>query len=167
MKKEFYDKLAEPFRADPKKKQALLGANRLITGLDYLAYPGLLLLLFVKQDRRFFRILLIPLCAFAGVTAFRDKVNAPRPYEVWEEPPLIEKDTKGHSFPSRHVFSSFLIAMAWLCIFPPIGMVLLVTAVFLAAVRVISGVHFLRDVIAGAGAGIGAGLLFFIKRERP
>lgn len=164
MKKEFYDKLAEPFRVDPKKRKILLGANRLLTGLGYLAYPALLLLLLGKRDRRFFRILLIPLFSFAGITVFRDKVNAPRPYEVWEEPPLIEKDTKGHSFPSRHVFSSFIIAMAWLCIFPPVGIVLLVTAVFLAAVRVIAGVHFLRDVIAGAGAGIGAGLFFFIKR---
>ena len=52
--------------------------------------------------------------AFAAVTLFRKAVNAPRPYETLGIDPLIEKDTAGRSFPSRHTFSLFMIAATWL-----------------------------------------------------
>lgn len=51
--------------------------------------------------------------------------------------PLIPKDTKGNSFPSRHVFSIYIIAMAAWYVCPPLGVILCVAGVFLAAARVI------------------------------
>lgn len=61
---------------------------------------------------------------------------------------LLRKIKKGESMPSRHVFSITIIAMCWLYIYQPIGIVLLILTIILAAVRVIAGVHFIRDVIA-------------------
>ena len=91
----------------------------------------------------------------------RDRLNAKRPYEVLDIQPIITKNTKGHSMPSRHVFSMFVIAMAFLWVLPWAGALLLCFGAALALVRVIGGVHFPRDVIAGALVGIVSGILGF------
>lgn len=51
----------------------------------------------------------VPAVSFILVSVFRAKLNARRPYEVYQFQPLIPKDKCGNSFPSRHVFSIFVI----------------------------------------------------------
>ena len=53
--------------------------------------------------------LAIPGISFVAVSIFRKCYNAKRPYEIYDFKPLIPKDTIGKSFPSRHVFSIFVI----------------------------------------------------------
>lgn len=161
MRREFYDRLARPFEQDEKKKRCLLLVNNVITKALYIAYPVLLAVLAVQRDPRLFRTVLVPFLSFAGVTLFRRLCNVRRPYEVWKTPPLIPKETKGKSFPSRHVFSIYIIAMAVFWVYPPAGAVILAAGVFLAAVRVIARVHFVRDVAAGAAIGVGLGWIGF------
>lgn len=89
-------------------------------------------------------------------------LNMPRPYEVFDLKPLVpKKDLKsGRSFPSRHTFSAFLIATMAALIFQSFAsVVILLLAAALGATRVFEGVHFLRDVIAGAVLGILCGLI--------
>ena len=107
----------------------------------------------------FLRALLVPAISFAAVTLFRRIFNAPRPYEKFGLPPAIEKDTAGKSFPSRHVFSVFIIAATIFYVHPSAGILLGLLGVVLAVLRVIGGVHEPRDVIAGALAGILCGVL--------
>ena len=45
------------------------------------------------------------------VSVSRKIINEPRPYEKYGVPPVLDKDTSGKSFPSRHVFSVFVIAV--------------------------------------------------------
>ena len=94
---------------------------------------------------------------FLIVTIFRKLINKQRPYEKLPIQSLIKKEKKGQSFPSRHVFSIFLIATLWFYFWKPIGIFLLIAGIFLAIVRVIGGVHFISDVCAGAFLGIIAG----------
>ena len=157
MKQEFYDRLAAPFEASERKKNCLLRINHILTNVVYLIYPALLLYLVVCRDSRFWRVLLVPAVTFVMVSLFRKKFNAPRPYEKW----LIPKDTKGNSFPSRHVFSIYIIAMAVWYVWMPLGVILCVAGVFLAAARVIGRVHFVKDVVAGALIAVGCGILSF------
>ncbi len=161
MQKSFYDALARPFEKNEKRRRVLAASNRTVTVVFYLVYAVLLIVLIILRDQRFWRVLLVPLLSFILVTVFRRIVSAKRPYEVWGEPPLIEKETAGRSFPSRHVFSAFIIAMAmlWLCV--PAGIVLLAAGTLLAVLRLCARVHFLRDVIAGAAIGVGLGILGF------
>lgn len=162
MQREFYERAAKPFRENEQKKSWLLRTNKILTGLVYLIYPAMLLYLALMRDSRFLRVLLIPAAGFVLLSLFRKICNAKRPYEVWEIIPLIPKDTKGNSFPSRHVFSTYLIAMAAWYLWPPLGILLCAAGIFLAAVRVIGQVHFVRDVAAGAAIGIAWGLLLFL-----
>ncbi len=161
MQKSFYDALSRPFETNEKRKRRLVTANRIVTIAFYVIYPAMLAVLIIFRDTRFWRVLLVPVLSFILVTVFRRIVSAKRPYEVWDVPPLIEKETAGRSFPSRHVFSAFIIAMAALWLNIPAGIILLAAGTFLAVARVIARVHFVRDVVAGALIAVGLGILGF------
>lgn len=159
----FYQQLTGRVRESGAACFLLRTAGKTATGIMYLAYPILLILLGIRGD---YRILLwtifVPGAAFAVLTAVRAKINRPRPYETWDIDPLIHKDTKGNSMPSRHVFSSAVISMAWLRILPPVGAVLLLISAAAALIRVIGGVHYPSDVMIGFLAGTAAGALLFL-----
>lgn len=155
MTKENYIKMTQPFRDNPGLAKGIHIANKLCTGIMYLAYPLLLVYLFffgkVSSYFSFEKALLVPAVSFVVLSVFRKTVNRPRPYEKFQLEPVIKKDTKGHSFPSRHVFSATMIAMTFLLMSPWswLGVIFLFVSIALAVVRVVSGVHFISDVIAG------------------
>ena len=91
---------------------------------------------------------------FVLVSLFRKWHDAPRPYEALDIDPLIAKDTRGKSFPSRHVFSVFVIAVAASLLSPVATAALCLAGLVMAYIRVVGGVHFPRDVIAGALIGV-------------
>ena len=64
--------------------------------------------------------------------------------------------------PSRHVFSCAVIAMCVLSLSVPAGIVCLLFALILCVIRILGGVHYPRDVIAGLIIGILAGCVLFI-----
>ena len=105
------------------------------------------------------KLILTPLTSFIVVSFSRKCIDAKRPYVKYNITPLVKKDKKGESMPSRHVFSITIIAMCWLYIYQPVVIVLLILTIILAAVRVIAGVHFIRDVIAGIAVGILCGFI--------
>lgn len=160
MTREGYERISAPFRGETREK-ILNGVNKLLTGFCYAVYPIALIFLAVSRDSRFWRAFLVPAISFVLLSVVRDKLNAKRPYEVLEIRPIIHKKTKGHSMPSRHVFSMFVIAMTFLWVMPWMGVVLLCFGAILAAVRVVGGVHFPRDVLVGALAGLLSGLIGF------
>lgn len=161
MTREQYQRWSAPFRS-PGGERWLNRVNFLLTRLCYLAYPLCLLALAVRRDSRALPALAVPAVSFALVSVFRHCRNAPRPYELLDIQPLIHKDTRGRSFPSRHVFSVFVIAMTFLWLCPPAGAAFGAVGVLLAVCRVIGGVHFPRDVIAGAAFGVLAGLVYWL-----
>lgn len=161
MKEQQYQNISCLLREHEKLGNLVLLANRIGTRLVYVIYPVLLGSLVLQKDPRLWRELLVPAAAFLLLSAVRDRINAPRPYELYEYTPLIQKESKGNSFPSRHVFSAFVIAMGGFYVNPLIGGVLTVIGIVIAVCRVIGGVHFPKDVLVGAGLGILAGLLGF------
>ena len=159
----FYQQLTGRVRESGAACLLLRTAGKTATGIMYLAYPILLILLGIRGDHRILLwTIFVPAAAFAVLTAVRAKINRPRPYETWDIDPLIHKDTKGNSMPSRHVFSSAVISMAWLRILPPVGAALLVISAAAALIRVIGGVHYPSDVMIGFLAGAAAGALLFL-----
>ncbi|MEY8292893.1 phosphatase PAP2 family protein [Carnobacteriaceae bacterium 52-44] len=142
-------------------KKLINPLNNFITFSIYCLYPLVLLFLAFTHDGSFCRAFLTPTISFVIVSIFRNFINAPRPYEVSDTVPIIKKETKGKSFPSRHVFSVFVIATTLFYIFKPLGIILMLAGILLAILRVVGGVHFSRDVIAGAIIGIFSGVLGF------
>ena len=142
-------------------KKIITHLNLLITTLIYITYPLVLFYLIYTRDERFWRVLLAPAISFVFVSMIRHYIDAPRPYEVKEIDPIIKKETKGNSFPSRHVFAAFVIATTVYFVSKPLGILLMFAGFLLAVLRVIGGVHFPRDVIVGAIIGIVSGVLGF------
>lgn len=137
----------------------LRAAGKAATLAMYAVYPLLLALLAIRGDwRRLLITVLIPGISFVLLSIVRSRINRPRPYETWDIRPLIPKDTKGNSMPSRHVFSSAVIAIAWIPVSPPVGAALLAVAVLEAVIRVLGGIHYPSDVAAGYLIGVLSGL---------
>lgn len=155
----FYERLSHPWRGWSSWLQA---CNHALTGTVYLLYPGVLLYSFWKGGLGAIAELVIwPAMGFAFVTGLRKILNQPRPYESWSIQPLITKETSGQSFPSRHVFSAAVIGTVCLEVQIWLGLAILLLAVCLAILRVLGGVHYPKDVIAGFLLGMLLGLPVF------
>ena len=155
----FYQQLTGRIRENGAAWFCLRAADKVFTGIMYAAYPVLLAILFWKGEARAFLVsLLVPAAGFVLLTLVRAKINRPRPYEAWKIDPLIHKDTRGNSLPSRHVFSSAMIAVAWMPVSVPVAAALLAVSAAAALIRVLGGVHYPSDVIAGYAAGVLAGI---------
>lgn len=161
MTKEQYIKVTDPLRKDAEKTKRIVSTNQILTGVVFLVYPLYLAVLYSEKNPMFVRSVLVPGISFVLVTVLRKIINAPRPYEKFEMSPVIEKDTKGKSFPSRHVFSVFIIAVTIFCSHPGAGFLIALIGVAMAVIRVLGGVHEPRDVIAGALVGLVCGVFGF------
>ena len=150
MTAEGYAKLSSWWRARPHALHALRACNTALTALGWLAYPLLLVLAALLRPGLLLRFVLVPGLGFALCTALRTCIDEPRPYEQLAIEPLIPKQTKGRSFPSRHLFSMTVIALSWLSWVPAAGAALLAACVFMGYARVVGGVHFSHDVLGGA-----------------
>ena len=139
----------------------IIGAVSVFFVAGVFAY-GVGVLLFFGEFIYVTRLTLMAGIPFIAVSLMRYLINSPRPYEVLdidEFKVMREERKSGRSFPSRHVFSAFLIGMLWLPYSVPFGVAALMLGAFLGAGRVLLGIHFIRDVIAGAAIGIVSGLI--------
>lgn len=158
MTKQQYERISAPFKN--RSLFVLRILNQGISALTFISFPVLLFLLYRTQSLK--KAIAYAICAgitFVFVSLFRKMVNRKRPYEALDIVPLIKKEKTGHSFPSRHVFSVFLISILWFCVSPAIGACLFIGGIILAFIRVVGGIHFTSDVICGAAIGVLLGIL--------
>lgn len=154
-----YEKISKPFRNNQK---GLLLINKVLTALGYIMYPLLLLYTLIYKNEICIPCILIPASGFILLSFIRKKINKKRPYEVLNITPIIKKDTKGNSMPSRHVFSLSIIACSWFVVSPMIGTILIICSILIAIIRVIGGVHYPSDVIVGMLCAILWSLFYFL-----
>lgn len=155
----FYKKIRDKFGGYEKQIRV---TNKILTGITYVSYPVFLALLFFTKDKRFLKCVAVPAVGFVLLTLFRKAINRSRPYEKFKIEPIIKKDTKGKSMPSRHIYSITVIAMTFLYVYRPLGILFLLFSAFLAVIRVIGGVHYPTDVSVGYILGLLTGLILFI-----
>lgn len=161
---EWYDHIAGNIENKPFLLSLLRTFNRFMTIVMPMIYLTLLAITYLQQGlgKQVGIYLFIPASGFVILSFLRKKINAPRPYEVWEIVPLLDRDSPGQSMPSRHVFSATIISMACLHASLSVGVILLVFSALLGLVRVLGRVHFPKDVVIGYICGLVWGVIFFL-----
>ena len=166
MKGESYKNVNAYFSQTKARSTTIKALHDVLPLIMYIFYPLQLVTLAINEgigSELFLRFTLIPLCTLILVSVIRLVINAKRPYEVYDYTPSVKKNTVGKSFPSRHTVSAFIIAMAFLYINTSLGVIMFCLATAIGLTRILSGVHFVRDVVGGAAIGIIIGILgFFI-----
>ena len=161
---EWYGHVASNIKNKPFLLRSLRAFNRFMTVVMPIVYLTLLATTYLQQGlgKQVGIYLFIPASGFVILSFLRKKINAPRPYEVWEIVPLLDRDSPGQSMPSRHVFSATIISMACLHASLTMGMICLTLSAFLGLVRVLGGVHFPKDVVVGYICALVWGVIFFL-----
>ena len=105
----------------------------------------------------------VPATVVFLVGGLREKWDAPRPFAQLQEQPLRPHEP-GCGCPSRHTASAVILCWTMLLIPGWWGWVLfgilLVLTGLIGSIRVFTGMHFLRDVLLGAGISCFFGVLF-------
>ena len=161
---EWYNHIATNIENKPFFLSLLRTFNRFMTVVMPIVYLGLLVTTYLQEGlgKQVWIYVFIPASGFVILSLLRKKINAPRPYEVWEIVPLLDRDSPGQSMPSRHVFSATIISMACLHASLTMGMICLTLSAFLGLVRVLGGVHYPKDVVVGYICALVWGVLFFL-----
>ena len=161
---EWYDHIAGNIENKPFLLSLLRSFNRFMTVVMPMIYLTLLATTYLQQEfgKQVLMYVFVPATGFVILSFLRKKINSPRPYEVWEIVPLLDRDSSGQSMPSRHVFSATIISMACLHASLTMGMICLTLSAFLGLVRVLGGVHYPKDVVVGYICGLVWGVLFFL-----
>ena len=168
---EHYHALHSWMDAHPTAKRCVVALDRWLPLIPFVCYPVLLCLLNVRLFRLLgsqrqaaldltaviARTVFVPGLTFWGGTILRDRLNLPRPYEQPGFEPLRHKETRGHSFPSRHALSASVLAMVWMYFYPKAGWAMVGITVLICVGRVLTGVHHIRDVVGGAALGFALG----------
>ena len=161
---EWYDHIATNIKNKPLYLSLLRAFNRFMTVVMPIVYLTLLATTYFQEGlgKQVLIYVFVPATGFMILSLLRKKINAPRPYEVWEIVPLLDRDSPGQSMPSRHVFSATIISVACLHASLTMGMICLTLSAFLGLVRVLGGVHYPRDVVVGYICALVWGVIFFL-----
>jgi undecaprenyl-diphosphatase len=129
-------------------------------GDGWLWYAFGLILLLCGGEQRFAAIGAGGTSAAAAILLFRALKHTSRRKRPCEIEPhcwasILPPDR--YSFPSGHAITAFAVAMSVGLFYPYLQVSLLAAALLIAASRIILGMHFLSDVIAGSAIGIALG----------
>lgn len=168
MTAENYQKIISFLRAAPLRERLSKALVKHLPKLFFAVYAVELFFLTVQfyhaglaanQGILLFGALLMPALCLLTSTLLRKKLDHKRPYEVFPITPLIPKDTHGHSFPSNHTASAFVLALTAFRLSFPLGIIMTVLAVLTGLSRIAAGLHWPKDVFFGAGIGLFFGIL--------
>lgn len=129
-------------------KKVLYCINKASSKFFAILYMVYILWLLIKLDQRLIKFLLIPALVLGTVSILRKVINRKRPFEVFKIKPIITHEIGG-SFPSKHASSAMIIAIFTYWINPVVGSLTIGLALLTAISRVLAGIHYLTDVVAG------------------
>ena len=163
MNRKRYETTVRFFSENKIANTILLIIYKALPYIVFVAYPALLIYKFfeIGYGIEWQKLILVPLGVLILVTVLRIVINEERPYEKYGMDSVFHKKTVHKSMPSRHTASAYIIAMTFLSVNVPLGIVALCFASMIEASRVMAGAHFIRDVVVGALIGITAGVVFY------
>ncbi len=153
------EKILKKVYGNEKISKSLVTVSHLCVLSSLVGFAVLSLWAFFTSHFSLLTVALVMGVPFAIVTGLRILIDAKRPYEFYDFYEKKPKQKKGRSFPSRHAYSSFVISSMTVFVDPIFGGILLFIGILMCICRVLLGIHFIRDVIAGAFIGALTGVL--------
>ncbi|MCE9685940.1 phosphatase PAP2 family protein [Shewanella sp. AS16] len=121
-------------------------------------YLSVGLLLTQAQGQHFFNLVLAGfLVELPLYLLLKNSIRRPRPCHVVGAVALFEPSDK-FSLPSGHTAAAFVLAFAVLTVYPAFALLAYAWAGLIGLSRIVLGVHYPLDIVAGACLGTGAGL---------
>lgn len=138
--------------------------SRLGDGLFW--YALMIGILIVKGAEGLTPVLHIALAGLAGTTLYKwlkGKTLRPRPYEVHQDIWLTGKPLDKFSFPSGHTLHAVVFCVVMINYYPQLAIIAVPFTTLVGLSRVVLGLHYPSDVLAGALlGGLIAGISFQI-----
>ena len=147
--------MPQPYHRTSEERYCLI--SHILSATTAIVYLLFLILAYLRSPPLVLRILLLSAVPFLLVTGLRHLIPLARPTRRNGTP-----QKKSHSFPSRHAYSAFFIATVFFGFSPLVSYLLFPAAILLSALRVMAGIHYPRDVVAGAFLGVTAAILLLI-----
>ena len=157
----WYESISAHFRDE----MAIATINVLDKALVYLiaaVYVCIIVFLGFTKDPALLKFVIVPAVTFVVVTIVRARIDAPRPYDLYDIDPIIVKNTHGKSLPSRHVASAVAIACAITYVHLDWGALAFTACAIVSFTRIVGGVHFPRDVVAAIAIAVAIALVGFV-----
>ena len=123
-------------------------------------YSLFLLKIVIESPNGFFYLFIKPMMVFICTALLRIFINRPRPYEKYSIKPIGDKRQSGHSFPSIHASLTLSIALTVIKTGPNMGLLLFALAFTITITRLLTGEHYLTDIIASILIALG---IYFIS----
>lgn len=107
------------------------------------------------------------LCAWFVAHFLKLTIGGLRPFEFYTALEPLFLYAGGDTFPSGHATLFSALSLMLTAFHRNIGLLFIVIAMFISLARVISGVHFPLDILAGwiIGAGVSYAVYFFFKKQ--
>jgi undecaprenyl-diphosphatase len=119
-------------------------------------YTLLIGILLVKGEAAWLPVLHIAATGLSGTLVYKwlkGKTLRPRPYQVLQDVLLTGKPLDYFSFPSGHTLHAAAFACMTLAYYPSLAILVIPFSLMVAASRVVLGLHYPSDVLAGALIG--------------
>lgn len=123
-------------------------------------YSLFLLKIVIESPNGFFYLFSKPMMVLIWTALLRIFINRPRPYEKYSIKPIGDKRQSGHSFPSIHASLTLSIALTVIKTGPNMGLLLFALAFTITITRLLTGEHYLTDIIASILIALG---IYFIS----
>lgn len=123
-------------------------------------YSLFLLKIVIESPNGFFYLFSKPMMVLICTALLRIFINRPRPYEKYSIKPIGDKRQSGHSFPSIHASLTLSIALTVIKTGPNMGLLLFASAFTITITRLLTGEHYLTDIIASILIALG---IYFIS----
>lgn len=123
-------------------------------------YSLFLLKIVIESPNGFFYLFSKPMMVLICTALLRIFINRPRPYEKYSIKPIGDKRQSGHSFPSIHASLTLSIALTVIKTGPNMGLLLFALAFTITITRLLTGEHYLTDIIASILIALG---IYFIS----
>lgn len=92
-------------------------------------------------------LIYLPLLTALICAILRIATNRQRPWEKYHFQPVDDKNRGGHSFPSIHVGLALSITLCVIPFGPNMSILLMTTTVVIIATRLLTGLHYMSDII--------------------